>query len=62
MTVTVSQEKLPQKKTRLISMLTEKLEANNFPIKHTQEDANILIIKTELEQSENDTTVVIGED
>jgi len=65
MTVTVSQEKLlsnRKNKTRLISMLTEKFEANNFPVKHAQDDADILIIETAIEQSENDTTVVVGED
>lgn len=64
MNVTVSQDKFlfnSNNKIRLISMLLEKFEANNFHIKHAQDDADVLIIEAALEQACKNTTVVVGE-
>lgn len=64
MVATVSQDNLlsnNKNKSRLISMLTEKFEANSFIVKH-QDDADVLIIETAIEESYKNTTVVIGED
>ncbi|KAL6438744.1 hypothetical protein ACFW04_004618 [Cataglyphis niger] len=49
MVATVSQDNLlsnNKNKSRLISMLTEKFETNNFIVKHAQDDADVLIIVT----------------
>lgn len=70
MVATVSQDNLlsnNKNKSRLISMLTEKFEANSFIVKHfivkhAQDDADVLIIETAIEESYKNTTVVIGED
>ncbi|KMQ87542.1 hypothetical protein RF55_13146 [Lasius niger] len=43
-------------------MLSEKFEANNFHVKHAQDDADVLIIETALKQACRNTTVVVGED
>lgn len=65
MNVTVSQEKFlsnSNNKSRLISMLSVKFEANNFVVKQAQDDADVLIIETALECSRTNRTVVVGED
>ena len=49
-------------KNRLISLLIEKLQSVNITSKQAQDDADVLIIETALEQSITNTTVVVGED
>ena len=63
MVATVSQEKLisnNKNKTGLISMMTEKVEANKYIVRHAEEDADILIIETAFEEPYKNTTVVVG--
>ncbi|KAL4718517.1 hypothetical protein ACJJTC_010356 [Scirpophaga incertulas] len=50
-------------KSRFISMLCEELTAAGIPIKQADNDADVLIIETAIEQFESSkTTVVVGED
>lgn len=64
MSPTMSQEKFlsnVHNKSRFISMLSEKFQENNIFVKQAQDDADVLIIETALEQSTN-PVIVVGED
>lgn len=65
MNVTVSQDKFlsnNNNKSKLISMLPEKFEANNCLVKYAKDYADVLIIETALEHSSRSTIVIVGED
>lgn len=50
-------------KSRLISMLSDKLTAGNIAVKQAQNDADIFIIETAIEKfNATNTTIVVGED
>lgn len=49
-------------KSRFISMLSEKLITTNILVKQANNDADLLIIETTLEQSNTNKTIVIGKD
>ena len=50
-------------KFRFISMLSDKLTTENIAVKQAQNDADVLIIETAIEQlNVTNTTVVVGED
>lgn len=50
-------------KSRFISMLSDKLTAENIEVKQAQNDADVLIIETALEKfNATNTTIVVGED
>ena len=63
MTVPTNQQQFlanTHNKSRFIAMLSEKLTANIF-VKQANNDADILIIETALEQFNTNTTIVVGE-
>lgn len=50
-------------KSRVISMLSDKLTAANIAVKQAQNDADVLIIETAIEKfNATNTTIVVGED
>lgn len=49
-------------KSRFITLLSEKLITADIFVKHANNDADVLIIETALEQSNTNKTIVIGED
>lgn len=65
MTVPTSQQQFlanTHNKSRFISMLSEKLTTTNIFVKQANNDADVLIIETALEQFNTNTTIVVGED
>ncbi|XP_044579087.1 uncharacterized protein LOC123261518 [Cotesia glomerata] len=66
MTVPTSQQKFltnTHNKSRFISMLKEKFTAENILVKQANNDADVLIIETAIEQFNlTNTTIVVGED
>ncbi|GBN69822.1 hypothetical protein AVEN_121511-1 [Araneus ventricosus] len=48
-------------KSRFISMLSEKLKADDIFVKQANNDADVLIIETALEKFNTNTTIVVGE-
>jgi len=61
MTVPINQQQFLNK-SRFISMLSEKLTTTNILVKQANNDADVLIIETALEQSNTNKTIVVGED
>ncbi|XP_076677413.1 uncharacterized protein LOC143373765 [Andrena cerasifolii] len=66
MTVPISQQKFlanARNKSRFISMLKERLTSENIFVKQADNDADVLIIETAVEQFNlTSTTIVVGED
>ncbi|KAE9528592.1 hypothetical protein AGLY_012167 [Aphis glycines] len=65
MICTVSQENLlsnRNNKIRLISMLSVKFRLNNFIVKQATDNADVLIIKTAINEAMNNITTVVGDD
>lgn len=65
MKVPISQEKFlsnRSNKNRFISTLMQKLENINIASKQAQDDADVLIIETAIEEAYTRKTVVVGED
>src|SRR6201996_1878960 len=66
MTADVSQEKFlsnDRNKSRLISMLSSKLQSEGFVVKHAEEDADYLIVNTAIESvCQSGCVVLVGED
>lgn len=67
MTATLSQYKFlnnVNNKSRLIRLLTEKLESFSIAVKHAKDDADDLIVETALitSQTNTDSTVIVGDD
>lgn len=65
MTVPTNQQQFlanTNNKSRFISMLCEKLRAADIFVKEADNDADVLIIETAIEQSNTNTTIVVGED
>src|ERR1700761_7518186 len=66
MTADVSQEKFlsnDRNKSRLISMLSSKLQSEGFVVKHAEEDADYLIVNTAIESvCHSGCVVLVGED
>lgn len=65
MTVPTNQQQFlanTHNKTRFISFLCEKLNAAHISIKQADNDADVLIVETAIEQSNTSTTIVVGED
>ena len=66
MTVPTSQQKFlsnTHNKSRFISMLKEKLTAENILVKQANNDADVLIVETAIEQfNSTHTIIVVGED
>lgn len=50
-------------KTKFISMLCEQLKSSNIGIKHAEDDADVLIVKSAIESFERSkNTIIVGED
>jgi len=65
MTVPTNQQQFlanTHNKSRFISILSEKLTTANIFVKQANNDADVLIIETALEQSNTNKTIVVGED
>lgn len=65
MKVPISQEKFLSNlsnKNRFISTLMQKLENVNIVSKQAQDDADVLIIKTAIEEAYTRKTIIVGED
>ena len=65
MDVPISQERFLSNrfnKNRLIQMLLQKLQDVNITARQARDDADVLIIETAIEESQLNTTVVVGED
>ncbi|GBO16691.1 hypothetical protein AVEN_9723-1 [Araneus ventricosus] len=65
MTVPTNQQQFlanTHKKSRFISLLSEKLKAVNIFVKQANNVADVLIIETSLEKFNTNTTIVVGED
>ncbi|GBM41257.1 hypothetical protein AVEN_180549-1 [Araneus ventricosus] len=63
MTVTTNQHQFlanTHNKSRLISMLSEKLKAADIFVKQANNDADVLIIETALEKFNKNTTIIVG--
>lgn len=66
MTISTSQQKILaniHNKSRFISMLKEKITAENILVKQANNDADVMIIEIAIEQfNSTNTTIVVGED
>lgn len=65
MKVPISQEKFlsnRSNKNRFISTLMQKLENVNTASKQAQDDADVLIIETAIEEAYTKKTIIVGED
>ena len=51
-----------QNKQRFIELLSQQLQKANISVKHSDDDADLLIVQTALEMGEQHTVTVIGED
>lgn len=65
MTVPINQQQFlanTHNKSHFISMLSEKLTTGDIIVKQANNDADVLIIETALEQFNTNKTIVVGED